>query len=136
MTATPLPKPVPSAERTAPVQANRGVPFPTRIPWVMHERAWSQYAKAGHGSQSAERLAERGGFGVMELVACLTPGRGYNCDYATITPDEIRAVREEAEGLTALLDRIERLEAVTEAPKAGDISRAYEHLDASKDGAK
>jgi hypothetical protein len=47
--------------KTAPVQ---GGPC---IPWALHEEAFAVYAeKYGHG-QSAERLAERGGFGAGEL---------------------------------------------------------------------
>lgn len=59
-------------ERTAPVQAQHGGPW--RIPWEIHERAWQRYAELGHGSQSAERLAERGGFGIWELAILLAGG--------------------------------------------------------------
>lgn len=37
------------------------------IAWEEHLAAWDGYAKDGHGSQSAERVAERGGFGMGEL---------------------------------------------------------------------
>ena len=96
------------AARTAPVQPSRGIPFPTRVPWVMHERAWSQYAAAGHGNQSAERMAERGGFGVKEFVVCCL-GRDYNRDSSyDLTPEDIASVRDEAEGLLALTDAVAR----------------------------
>jgi hypothetical protein len=95
------------AEKTAPIQPHRQIrgakgingrciPFPTRVPWVMHERAMSSYRYG----QSAERMAQRGGFGVLEFVACLTIG--YDGDYETITDEMIAKVRDEAEGLTAL----------------------------------
>jgi hypothetical protein len=41
------------------------------IAWSEHKEAWQEYARAGHGSQSAERLAERGGFGYSELLDLL-----------------------------------------------------------------
>ncbi len=41
-----------------------------RIPWRIHEKAWQTYAKFYSG-QSAERLAERGGFGLEELIYLL-----------------------------------------------------------------
>ena len=41
------------------------------IPWWLAEIAYAQYAKLGHGAQSIERIAERGGFGREELVKLL-----------------------------------------------------------------
>ncbi len=107
------------ASRTAPVQVERGVAFPARIPWHFHERAWGAYAAAGHGDQSAERLAERGGFGVYELVACLALG-DYNKPRHTITAEHIVKVRAEIEdwtsGVTALwAERAEEIRAAREA---------------------
>jgi hypothetical protein len=46
------------------------------IPWSLAEEAWEGYKKAGHGSQSLERIAERGGFSRQE-VACALEGH-YN----------------------------------------------------------
>lgn len=46
----------------APVQG-----FSAGIPWSLHLRAWDAYAKRYGRSQTAERLAERGGFGTREL---------------------------------------------------------------------
>ena len=46
---------------TAPVQAPYGT-----ISWAEHVEAWTDYAKH-HKGQSAERIAERGGFGHWEL---------------------------------------------------------------------
>jgi hypothetical protein len=44
---------------------------PLRLPVPILELAWQEYAAQGHGSQSLERLNERGGFGVIELVYLL-----------------------------------------------------------------
>ena len=63
----------------APVQSPRGT-----IAWAEHVEAWEQYAKRYRG-QSAERIAERGGFGYHELVTFL--GR----DPETFVPYEISA---------------------------------------------
>lgn len=46
----------------APVQG-----YSAGIPWSLHLRAWDAYAEKYGRSQSAERLAERGGFGASEL---------------------------------------------------------------------
>lgn len=40
---------------------------PGTIAWAEHEEAWRDYNRRYHG-QSAERIAERGGFGYGELV--------------------------------------------------------------------
>ena len=37
------------------------------IPRIVGEAAWQGYAADGHGSQSCERLHERGGFSVGEI---------------------------------------------------------------------
>lgn len=41
------------------------------IPWALAEIAYKAYAKDGHGGQSLMTLAQRGGFGWCELLACL-----------------------------------------------------------------
>ena len=43
------------------------------IPWEIHERAWATYAAKLGRSQSAERIAERGGFSYGE-AQCLLGG--------------------------------------------------------------
>jgi hypothetical protein len=58
-------------EHTAPVQAtymprNRTRP-PGVISWAEHEEAWREYAERFGKNQSAERIAERGGFSYGEL---------------------------------------------------------------------
>ena len=53
-----------------PRQGGSYVP-PGTVSWEVHQKAWENYAAAGHGSQSAERLAERGGFGYRELQCAL-----------------------------------------------------------------
>lgn len=45
-------------------------PGPSTIPWWLAEIAYEYYNRGG-GSQSLERLAERGGFGRGELVALI-----------------------------------------------------------------
>jgi hypothetical protein len=45
-----------------------GIQF--RVPWRIHQKAWEEYAKHYSG-QSAERLADRGGFGLVELIYLL-----------------------------------------------------------------
>lgn len=57
--------------RRAPVQANSGYTPAGTISWEVHEQAWANYAACGHGSQSAERMAERGGFSYCELQCAL-----------------------------------------------------------------
>ena len=63
--------------RRAPVQADlrwtRGLPgsVPGTIPWDVHLRAWDGYAAVGHDTQSAERIAERGGFSYYEIQCAL-----------------------------------------------------------------
>lgn len=62
--------PPPTPERRAPVQGDhgrRGRPRGT-IAWDEHVEAWNDYAKRYGTSQSAERIAERGGFGYEELI--------------------------------------------------------------------
>jgi hypothetical protein len=62
-----------AAERRAPVQGDprikEGLPGnrPGTITWSEHLEAYADYAKRYGTSQSAERLAERGGFGYREL---------------------------------------------------------------------
>ncbi|MCZ2441487.1 MAG: hypothetical protein LC119_15135 [Burkholderiales bacterium] len=61
-------------ERRAPVQAehNRAVPFPVgTIAWSEHVEAWEVYARRFGRGQSAERMAERGGFSMLELCSFL-----------------------------------------------------------------
>lgn len=67
-----------SHPKRAPVQAElvdrkRGTPGRPSgsIAWTEHMEAFAAYAKRYGTGQSAERLAERGGFGWDELVALL-----------------------------------------------------------------
>lgn len=63
--------------RRAPVQSNKfeGGPQnkvgPGTISWSEHLEAWTAYCARYGSSQSAERLAERGGFGFNELCGFL-----------------------------------------------------------------
>lgn len=59
------------AEAATPVQGNlprRGV---GTIAWDEHVLAWSAYAVRHGRNQSADRIAERGGFGYAELTSLL-----------------------------------------------------------------
>lgn len=62
--------------KLAPVQGDETHKAAGTVPWDVHERAWQAYAAAGHGSQSAARIAERAGFGYREMQ-CLLAGH-YN----------------------------------------------------------
>lgn len=63
-----------SEERRAPVQGDYGIPrgkpghSSGTIAWEEHELAWQAYAKRFGRDQSAERIAERAGFGYQELI--------------------------------------------------------------------
>jgi hypothetical protein len=60
--------------KRAPVQASRGIADglpghgPGSVDWAEHELAWSTYAAKNGLEQSAQRIADRGGFGYGELV--------------------------------------------------------------------
>ena len=62
-------------ERRAPVQGELSFRIGQRghtdgsIEWAEHEEVWRAYAKKWGSSQSAERIAERGGFGYREIIA-------------------------------------------------------------------
>lgn len=67
-------------ERRAPVQGRHLIPrMRTGAPgeaygtvsWTEHEEAWRAYAKRYGTDQSAERIAERRGFGYAELTELL-----------------------------------------------------------------
>jgi hypothetical protein len=58
--------------KRAPVQENRKRgKGPGSIAWAEHLKAWSGYAAEYGSSQSAERMAERGGFCYGELIMFL-----------------------------------------------------------------
>jgi len=65
------------SERRAPVQATgfkiRDPKYrpPGTVGWAEHEEAWRAYAGRYGRQQSAERIAERGGFSRGELVTFL-----------------------------------------------------------------
>ena len=78
------------SERRAPVQADTSRTKPTgalgevpgTVPWDVHVLAWEGYAAAGHGAQSAERMAERAGFSYRELQ-CALAGHYNDCYHCT-----------------------------------------------------
>lgn len=48
-----------------------GSHYPGTISWTEHELAWNGYDKKYGCGQSAERIAERGGFSYIEIVEYL-----------------------------------------------------------------
>lgn len=58
------------SERRVPVQGEGKKPSGS-ITWSEHVKAWEIYDRKWRCGQSAERLAERGGFGWLELVDLL-----------------------------------------------------------------
>ena len=63
--------------RRAPVQGSHAIPRgarghgPGSVAWAEHCLAWSTYAQQYGRGQTAERMAERGGFGYYELTLYL-----------------------------------------------------------------
>lgn len=58
-------------DRRAPVQADeRGTQRvgAGTVTWMEHEQAWQWYAGKYGSDQTAERIAERGGFGYFEMA--------------------------------------------------------------------
>jgi hypothetical protein len=51
----------------APLQAEKGVGAKGTIAWAEHLEVWAAYAARYGTRQSAERIAERGGFGHSEV---------------------------------------------------------------------
>ena len=54
-----------------PVRRHNEEHGPGTISWAEHEQAWSVYSGRYGGGQSAERIAERGGFSYSELMSFL-----------------------------------------------------------------
>jgi hypothetical protein len=78
-----------------PIQTERGAkPHPLKIPWSVAEKAYSVYAVL-HGSQSLQRLAERGGFGPSEMDTLHPTWR-----------EEASEIAQQAEQIAALQARI------------------------------
>lgn len=58
--------------RQFPIMVRKGQHGPARVPWSIAEQAYAVFsAMPGCGSQSLERLAERGGFHADEMDECL-----------------------------------------------------------------
>jgi hypothetical protein len=56
-------------EKRVPVQANKQLGKPAgTLAWWEHVKAWEAYEQRYHTGQSAERIAERGGFCYGELT--------------------------------------------------------------------
>lgn len=106
-----------------PVQPSRGVPFPISVAWHFHERAWSQYAAFFGRSESAQQIAERGGFSAMELVMLLlakNPARASERP----TDAEIAAVRAEIEAYDSEL-AAERARAASAEAERDELRAQY-----------
>jgi hypothetical protein len=62
-------------ERQVPIQLTTGsynhLPHPLVIPWWLHELIYAGYHKLYGNAQTAERLAERGGFETYEALTLL-----------------------------------------------------------------
>lgn len=72
--------------RVAPVQGEwRGRAAGT-VPWDVHLQAFETYRNACGSSQSAERIAERGGFSYRELQCLLSGHYSFECksDHAAV----------------------------------------------------
>ena len=87
--------------KNAPVQMphNGWVPHGIRfrVPWRIHEKAWQEYAKHYSG-QSAERLADRGGFGLEELVYFLAGENPYTLEDDKMATDFFNRYEEDKLG--------------------------------------
>lgn len=62
-----------SSDRRAPVQSDwkpKRVPSGT-VAWFEHEMAWQEYNRIYHNDQTAEVIAQRGGFGYNEITKLL-----------------------------------------------------------------
>lgn len=57
--------------RRSPAKRPAGAHGPGTITWTEHEEIWRAYAKQYGTGQSAERIAERGGFGYQEATLLL-----------------------------------------------------------------
>jgi hypothetical protein len=67
------------------------------IRWEIAEQAYKEYARRGHGDQSLERVAERGGFSPEEIDALLA-GK-----YSTKGLAELREGNEDAERAASVI---------------------------------
>jgi len=86
-------------EKIAPVQGHS-----PGIPWSLHVRAWNAYSAKYGKQQSAERIAERGGFSASELDIFVPGWRRY--DVSEITKARISEVEAERDTLAAGYDRL------------------------------
>ena len=64
------------------------------IPWSLHERAWEKYNQR-HRGQSAEKIAERGGFGIEEMDEYF-PGWRYEASEIAKLKEEIERLQTDA----------------------------------------
>lgn len=76
--------------KMAPVQG-----YSAGIPWSLHREAWDAYAKKYGKNQTAERLADRGGFGTEELDDFI-PGWRDRVSEITALREEVKRLSEAA----------------------------------------
>lgn len=65
--------------RVAPVQGEYKKRPAGTVPWEIHEQAWENYAARLGKNQTAERIAERGGFGYREMQCLLAGHDAFGC---------------------------------------------------------
>lgn len=88
-----MPEPLKTPPTLAPVLGCSLLPA-GHIPWELHVLAWEQYHKH-FPSQSAERIAERGGFSWTELIALLQHRDFF--EGTILIEAEVRRIRKEQE---------------------------------------
>lgn len=85
--------------REFPLQSDRhSKPGPISIPWLIAEQAWAHYSARCGRDQSVERLAERGGFGWVEMDRYLPGWREMVDPYRTLLAENAR-LRDEIQRL-------------------------------------
>ena len=97
-----------------PLQTDKGPLGPLEIPWAIAEEAYAAYVRCYGGEQTLERLAERGGFGWLEMDELL-PGWRERVDVLARRDAELREARELLDGVreefvgdsTPMADRID-----------------------------
>ena len=102
------------ASRMFPLQTDKGPLGPLEIPWAIAEEAYAAYVRCYGGEQTLERLAERGGFGWLEMDELL-PGWRERVDVLARRDAELREARELLDGVreefvgdsTPMADRID-----------------------------
>ena len=107
------PTPEEMAAKMFPIQSS-GYGKKHSIPWHLAEKAYETYKRIGYGSQTLEKLAERGGFGWTEW-ACYFLGHEPTTKHAEEGVCVGRAIAESIQSAQSQLQqRIEELEKALE----------------------